>query len=438
MKRKLLIMIIAVAMLITFMPVTAYAQSGWYTNGDYYWYYDPVTGDAWTGWHKIGGYWYYFAKDDDPNGYSTGQMYDEGPMTINGKTYYFGWYDGPAAKWGKMQYGWIKDTEYYEGGLWYYADPANDGQLAEGWKKINNKWYYFAKEGDESYPWHVMYFDGPQYVNGYYYYFGNDGDMKTGWIKESGVDTYDDGTKQNWEYWYYADPNNDSRLATGWKKISGKWYWFYSDGEMFANDTKEINGKRYAFNRDGSLHETAGWVDLYEEYIGSDGKTYKESYWVYTDAKGVVKTGWQKISGTWYCFDDWGYMYHDEWASDSKGTMWMDSNGKITKSKWIKYDDGEWYYLKADGYLAVNEWVKDSAGWLYVDGNGMILKEAWANDSLGTLWMDSNGRITKSQWLYLDDGTYYVDANGYMVTGSQFIDGAWWTFFDDGKLNAKG
>jgi glucan-binding YG repeat protein len=123
---------------------------------------------------------------------------------------------------------------------------------------------------------------------------------------------------------------------------------------------------------------------------------------------------------------------------DSMGTMWLDSNGRITKSKWIKDDAGEWYYLKANGYLAVNEWVKDSAGWLYVDGNGMILREAWANDSLGTLWMDSNGRITKSQWLYLDDGTYYVDANGYMVTGSQFIDGAWWTFFDDGKLNAKG
>lgn len=57
MKRKILIILLSMAILFTFMPLTAYAgQSGWYTDGSYYWYYDTVTGEPWTGWHKIDGY----------------------------------------------------------------------------------------------------------------------------------------------------------------------------------------------------------------------------------------------------------------------------------------------------------------------------------------------------------------------------------------------
>ena len=406
---------------------------GWETDGEWYWYVDSNTGNRLTGWHKIGGYWYYFAKEEDPNGWETGCIYDIGPMEVNGKWYYFGRWDGPVAKWGKLQYGWIKDTYYNEDGLWFYGDPNNDGQLARGWKKINNKWYFFGIEMDDPIGQFIMCYDGIYEINGYNYYFGKDGDMKTGWVKETYNETYEDGSKDTYVYWYYADPNNDSRLATGWKKIGGKWYWFYEDGEMFDNDTREINGKRYAFNRDGSLHETAGWVDLYEDWIDSNGKTVKESYWVYTDKYGVVKTGWQKISGEWYYFSEYGYMYYNEWAYDSKGACWMGSNGKITKSKWIKDpSDGEWYYCKANGYRAENEWTKDSAGWMYMDEYGIITRNAWAKDSKGWCWMDDDGRITKNEWV--DDGNHYVGSDGYMYANCEMeIDGNIYYFDEDGN-----
>ena len=304
--------------------------------------------------------------------------------------------------------------------------------MAQGWKRINNKWYYFGKLDDETFGSFVMYFGGRYIVNGYYYYFGADGDMKTGWIKESEDYTYEDGSKDTFVYWFYADPNNDSRLAIGWKKINGKWYWFYENGEMFDNDTRTINGKLYAFNRDGSLHEIAGWVDLYEDWIDSSGKKIKESYWVYTDKYGVAKTGWQKISGEWYCFGESGYLYYNEFAYDSKGTMWMDANGRITKSKWILNPyDGEWYYCKANGYIAMNEWTSDSGGWLYMNGEGIILKEGWAKDSTGWCWMNEYGRIAKNAWV--DDGKHYVGANGYMyANGVYTIDNVDYTFDETG------
>lgn len=475
MKRKILIILLSMAILFTFMPLTAYAgdpDNGWDSTHTYYydsgsmisggwfyvdedqsWYYfsdsgavkkgwiedidycyygDPKTGALWKGWKKINGYWYYFSlSDEDMYGYDEGRMYDAGPMQVNGKYYFFAKSDN-ASKWGKMQYGWVSEKNDYGNTFWYYADSGKDGQLVSGWKKINNKWYYFETADLMYFNYGTMYYDGSYKIKDNYYFFGPDGDMKTGWVKQTYNGTYEDGRKFTYTYWYYGDPNNDGRLVTGWKKINGKWYWFYGDGEMFANDTMVSNGKLYAFNRDGSLHETAGWVDLYEEWIDANGKKVKESYWVYTDANGVAKTGWQKISGEWYYFDDWGYMYYDEFAYDSQGTMWLGSNGKIVKNKWIKnpYDD-EWYFAKANGYIAMNEWAKDSAGWLYMDSEGKILRNGWAKDSKGWCWMNDNGRITKNAWVA--DYNHYVGPDGYMYANCEMeIDGSIYYFDENG------
>ncbi len=41
-------------------------------------------------------------------------------------------------------------------------------------------------------------------------------------------------------------------MATGWEKISGKWYYFESSGVMLANTSKKIGGKTYYFKSDGT------------------------------------------------------------------------------------------------------------------------------------------------------------------------------------------
>ena len=439
-------------------------------------------------------------------------------MKVKGNWYYFGYWDGPASEWGKLKSGWITEDYYESGEVVYrdcfYADPNNDCRMVSGWKKINGYWYYFEprngydEEASINYEYGRMYDSGVAEVKGSYYYFptwentSKWGKMQTGWIEEK--QTYAESNfLQTWSDWYYADPGNDSRLVEGWKKISGKWYYFFGGGDfrMAANCTLEIDGKLWAFNRNGSLHDTKGWVDLYEEYT-LDGEKVKKSYWVYTDAKGIAKTFWQKIDGYWYYLGYSGYMYSNEWVEDSGGECWVGSDGKMVSNKWIKDpDDGEWYFIKSDGHKAVNYWAKDSAGWMYLDEDGHITKdyflsykddwyylkpngymatnywaqvvsswiyfgsdgkqvfdkwikyngewyylrddgymaaEEWAQDSKGKCWMDENGHITKSEWLHLGEDTYYVGADGYMVTGDQFIDGYWWHFFDDGRLDAKG
>lgn len=336
------------------------AASGWvkdtYEGFDYYWYYDPATGKMQTGWKKIGGYWYYFAKANDENGWPEGSIYDAGVMSVNGKWYYFGLYNGPASKWGKMQTGWVK-----EGETWRYADPANDGQLAVGWKKIGGKWYFFSYDPD----------------NGYYF-------------------------------------------------------------DMLANATWSIDNTLYAFERNGALHEKAGWVDLYEETTDENGNTLRESYWVYTNSKGVAATGWKKIDGYWYYLGDAGYMYANQFAKDSAGWCYLGANGKMVKNKWIK-DDGDWYYIKSDGHMAANAWVKDSGGWLYVGSDGKMVTEGWAKDSRGWCWLDENGRITKNQFIQDKGNMYYLKADGYMAHNEEVvIGGTSYKFKANGALDALG
>ena len=267
-------------------------------------------------------------------------------------------------------------------GTWYYLDDY--GYVQYGWRHIGGSWYFF------DYPDGDMLYGGLWWVDGVPYYFTDDGKMRTGWIREAYTDEY--GYAQ--EDWYYAD--SSGVLQQGWRKIGGKWYYFAHEDEvdsgsgcwMCAGDVYKIGGTLYAFDVSGALRY--GWTK-YNQSWGDYEYDYNLSYWVYSDSSGVVKTGWQKIGGTWYYFNSWGMM-------------------------------------------AENEWVKDSAGWCYLGSNGKMLTNSWARDSVGWVWLNGSGRITKSSWIKYNGDWYYLKANGYMATGTQTIGGKTYTFDSSGRM----
>jgi len=61
-------------------------------------------------------------------------------------------------------------------------------------------------------------------------------DKTTGWKKISGK-------------WYYF--NSSGVMQKGWLKLSGKWYYFENSGVMLANTSRTIGGKTYHFNSKG-------------------------------------------------------------------------------------------------------------------------------------------------------------------------------------------
>lgn len=66
--------------------------------------------------------------------------------------------------------------------------------------------------------------------------------MATGWKTIDGK-----------KYWF----DSKGAMATGWKTISNKKYWFNSNGVM-ATGTRTIGGKQYTFDSNGALKSTTG------------------------------------------------------------------------------------------------------------------------------------------------------------------------------------
>ena len=274
------------------------------------WVYLNKDSTVCTGWKKIGGYWYYFntgAKDTMAQGSFVGQMNysPEGYTTVimlDGDRYSF-------KTNGQMRTGWVKASTDNK---WYYMDPKS-GKAVKGWKKIKGSWYYFDNN--------CQMMTGTVWLNNKYYFFKDSGVWieKTGWHKWSNMYT---GEKY-WSYlkkgvmqtgwkkvdgtWYYFNKSNgimvhgrtDSEAGayfsksgawvnktgwqkvtypqgalpssewiylkkgycqTGWKKISGKWYYFVEDyynyGHymygMVSDGTYYIDGKYYTFNKGGA------------------------------------------------------------------------------------------------------------------------------------------------------------------------------------------
>ena len=418
-------------------------ETGTWTN----WYYgDPSTGVLATGWKKVGNNWYYFTQPDLSEGWDgyLPTMHDYGTEKLpDGKWYYL----TPGT--GIMATGWIQDKHTYtdEDGHtdtwtnWYYADKY--GIVQSGWLKYNNNWYYLEER--EDYEYGSMY-TGNRSVKGKSYLFSQSGIMQSGgWVKDSGSWTDAKGNKHAWTDWYYADKNGV--LAEGWKKLGGKWYYFakggyepehddyWAGGYMYNNNVYGIDNKLYAFNANGTLQE-GGWVKLEKEYYYYDGNYEKRTYWAYTNSSGIAQTGWQKLSGVWYCFDNWGYMLANQWAQDSKGMWWMESNGKLsTATKWVKYND-EWYHI-TKGYMDRNKWMKDSKGWCWLQEDGSMLTNGWAKDSKGMCWIAADGYMpVATKWVLYEGEWYYIE-KGYMVTNKWKQDSKGWCYVGDDGIMVK-
>ena len=166
----------------------------------------------------------------------------------------------------------------------------------DGWKKQNQKWYYYKNNKAAT---------GWLKVSGKWYYFNSSGVMQTGWQKISGK-------------WYYL--NASGAMQTGWQKISGKWYYLNASGVM-----------------------QTGWQKI-------SGK------WYYLNASGAMQTGWQKISGKWYYLNTSGVMLTG-WQTINKNKYYFDKNGVMCTTS-VTIGDYKYTFAK-DGKLTNTTKISD-------------------------------------------------------------------------------
>ena len=300
MSRKILVILLASAMLVTFTPMLAFAD----------------TDEALT--------------ENESNMLTEEESVlpvektetvaeeEENPVQAGWDVTHIHYYneDGSLAK------GWIeeKHTVTYDDGEtenwsdWYYADQ--NGELKTGWLLYKNNWYYLLPYKGNAYGQMCT---TVARINGKLYYFNDNGIMHAkGWAHEYGYTSAENHIKLYYDEWYYA--GSDGVLAEGWRKISGEWYYFEkSSGSMAANE--------FVSDSTGTL------------YAGSNGK--------------LLRNTWIKYGGHWYYLNADGYMAKNSWRKDSKGWCWLGADGSMVTNAWEK-DSGGWCFIGSDGHMVTN------------------------------------------------------------------------------------
>ena len=300
----------------------------------------------------------------------------------------------------------------------------------------------------------------------------------TGW-----QGNYDEG-------WRYYTSENEY-VKEDWKKIDGNWYFFQDSGLAVIDKWAYVDGKLYHFDSKGVM-ESNKWISCGEHKVYGDDEDYHKEYdnlldWRYVGADGAAYTGWKKIGGKWYFFDDGRYDYGNESAkkyalmwygffSDTDGSMYsFDSKGQMRSDCWYQGVYKDWFYFGSDG-RAYDGWHKINGNWYFftsdewsshfmwrgvydnqgnggdiyvLDDNG-IMQTGWYGVKIyyddeetgepvwtGTCrwyYAKSNGLCCQCEWLNYKGKWYYFDNWGVMVSRvtGYYIDGKTYDFDSEG------
>ena len=452
---------------------TCYAYPEGDTEGEHYIYRTDSDGHAIKGWYENQDGWYYYdAEGRGVSGIQTinQSMYyfDDSKMQLNikivkdGKLYVFGG-DGVGTECTKD--GWVSVRYMHNGG--YYI---KDGKLAEGWTKIDNKWYYFAKEDGES-GMPGLKSLGQTKIDGSYYFFNSNGEMQTGLIKSSDETRYADASgklQENGWYqhtdgtWYYF---KDAVAVTGLVKINGTYnmfqqdgtwsgaltasnngwqkngsdYYYLQNGVPITSTSKVVGGETYYFDENGVMMRNCQYAGHYLQASGAmlvNGWLQDDAgVYAYYDANGVcVESGWKQINNQWYYFEQTNmnnqdriidgklYRFASNGASDGIGIDVAEGWNRIA---------GQYYYVKNNA-LVKNSFETIYGNCYYFDYEGRMLFNRIMEIDGKCYFFNANGMMEKNVWCY--KGNSYAGSDGVLYTGEHDIKGQNYLFSDQGTL----
>lgn len=296
----------------------------------------------------------------------------------------------------------------------YYHD--NNGKSRKGWvKDESGQWFYFGQDYNA--------LRGINNISGTVYSFHPDGRMqrlitvfdKDGtvyYLKSGGQGTIQKPSVGLYLNKYYIGVNG--KAESGWKKISGKWYYFNPDTYCMISgidlygtlNIKEINKKYYAFGHDGAM--LTGWL-ANKYYANPDG--------------ALIEHGWKIIDGNWYYFDS--TIMKTGFINDGNALYFISSDGghyqNVTfRNGWV-HVNGDWGFLENGDYLS-SIYGKSINGNVYgFNENGIMIK----NQQVDEYFFDQNGYAKRNFWLETGPGLWqYFDASGKKVhDGWKIING---------------
>ncbi|TJW11377.1 N-acetylmuramoyl-L-alanine amidase family protein [Parvibacter caecicola] len=255
---------------------------------------------------------------------------------------------------------------------------------------------------------------------------------KNEWVTVSGKRYYfqSDGTAAMWSHrigghWYYFDGRcqmqtgwltwnddgsksyfgPDGRALTGLQRIGGSTYYFDPSTGRSKRWVVRLGSDTYYF--DGAYRMHTGWLtwndDGSKSYFGPDGRAL---------------TGLQRIGGSTYYFD----------------------RSTARSRKWVVYEGGDMYYFNGSGRM-VTGWLtwNDDKSKSYFGADGKAVR-GWQKLGGDTYYFSpSTARSVK--WVQVISGShYYFDGNGRMHTGwlKWNADASISVYASDGKMVQQG
>lgn len=372
MKRKICAVLTLTAMLSAGAAVSAWAAAGWVQNNGQWQYQDRDGYIVRNEWQKGADGKYRYL---DSSGYIAVSTWID-------DEYYVG-SDGIM-----VTDSWLREdcsSETDSGIAWYYFDSRGQA-VKEGWKKIDDVWYYFDDVGVMQTGW----------VDENRYYTNESGQMLTGWqlLDPSEDVSYDEDDEEEYDPFTQAD--NDGKY----------WYYFKSNGRKVTPDedsgneygTVRIDGDYYCMNSDGAMQY--GWKNVEG---GSSITSYK-----YFKSDGKMVTGWYSLAAPrgiddssdeihWYYFNSKGVPKADEDGIPTKDDL-LTINGKT----YLFNNVGNPVYGLRKVYLGESEDESNYTSYYFGEDDN----DCWAHSGKIKVEEDSG-----------EENTYYFTSAGRGFTG---------------------
>ena len=211
----------------------------------------------------------------------------------------------------------------------------------------------------------------------------------------------------DWSSYQFAD---ESVSGNKWKYVRSE----DIDESKFGNKLKYVYGE----NDTKSVvdAQTGKKITILYEWVDANGtNNYKYYGFFKEDSSGkwfedtsgwYPANQWVLIGGTWYWFDENGYIPNKEgwyWCNDA----WYYFS-RVLESDNYYYEVDEWrdgYWLGADGkqtYQETGSWHQDSKGWWYSDTSGWYPKNAVMFIDGNVYAFNSDGYLASDEWVRMD------------------------------------
>lgn len=394
-------------------------ESGWRKTASGKWYYFDE-GTAVQGVRRINGSYNIFRADgtwfkavsESENGWLydgenyyyavNGYLVSDGSKTVNGKTYFFdengvmckdGLYHNDQEENGAHYYlnksgealtnAWV---ESQPGVYWYFE--ADGKRVENGWKKINNKWYYFDENGTMA--------NRDMFIDGKWYKFSSSGEC--------------DGVAKI--------------MTSGWNIIDGRYY-YVKDNIMIRNSVQTIGNEQYYFDYSGRMeYNTIVYIGDGNTYFAQTNGAFAKNGWCnngnsYAAQNGALYTGKHTIGGKTYMFTEDGLLVRENGLSeDNKVISITDQNGVLKgtvtaqKDGWVQTSDGNWYFVR-NGVFLSNRLLEINGKGYYFYYDGKMMKNNYVS---GVGYAGEDGVVSANGWF--KNTVYFVEGRSYSETGS--------------------